>query len=45
MQEIGEGRVLPHQAEVGGPAEQEDEILLALTDHLVGEAGAVRVKG
>jgi hypothetical protein len=38
VKEVGEGRVLPHQAEVGGPAEQEDEIVLALTDHLVGEA-------
>ena len=37
MEELGEGRVLPHQREVGRPAEQEDKIMLALADHLVGD--------
>jgi hypothetical protein len=40
-----ERRVLPHEPEVAGPAEEEDEVEVALSDHLVGDAAAVLTAG
>jgi hypothetical protein len=43
-----EGRerpVLPHEAQVGGPAEEEHQIQVAVADHLIGHAAPVGAVG